>query len=81
MVYVLGCGGDVALGLDGFAEGRDFHLGEDVEGEEVAIVALLAVVYVEGDAPVGSSSVSDDIIRTGWRKKVPSYIAKLGVRV
>lgn len=39
MVEMLGCLGDLRLGLDGFLESADCSVRGDLEGEEVAIVS------------------------------------------
>jgi hypothetical protein len=58
MVDVLRKRGYITLGLDGFAEGRNCHFGEDIQSEEVVLISLLEVEDIECDTPIVTETVS-----------------------
>lgn len=51
MVYVLGCRQHAGFSLDGFAQGSDRHVREDLNGQEGVLVPILRIEYVECDSP------------------------------
>lgn len=53
MVDMLGMRGDGTLGLDELAKGGDSGFGENIKCNQVVLLPLLGVEYVQGDAPVG----------------------------